>query len=127
MHYLVPSLIPGLVMPGIRWARLQVDANIRLRRGAWYKVLKEEGFDLIIEVNRRPVRALRALFEVRDRPIPRWTIVAAKAGKKSPMSGHYAVCPSCNERTNVKGKPKRLACTRCRSEFEVAWDEVYLR
>ena len=113
-------------MAGIRWARLAVDANIRLRRGAWYKVLGEEGFDLIIEVNKRPVRALRALFEVRDRPVPRWTVVTSKVGKKTPMGERYAVGPSCNERANLKGKPKRMACPHCRSEFDVAWDETYL-
>ncbi len=114
-------------MAGIRWARLQVDANIRLRRGAWYKVVGEEGFDLIIEVNKKPVRALRALFEVRDRPVPRWTVVTVPLGKKTPMGERYAVCPSCNERANLKGRPKRMTCPHCRSEFDVAWDEPYLR
>src|SRR3989442_13730819 len=114
-------------MAGIRWARLQVDANIRLRRGAWYKVLGEEGFDLIIEVNKKPVRALRALFEVRDRPLPRWTVVTPAQGNKTPMAAVYAVRPGCNERPNLKGKPKRFTCPHCRPEFDITREVTSLR
>ena len=77
-------------------------------------------------MNKRAVRALRALFEVRDRPLPRWTVVTSKVGKKTPMTERYAVCPSCNERANLKGKPKRMTCPHCRSEFDIGWDETYL-
>jgi len=110
-----------------RWVKLASPPGGSSWRGAWYKVLGEEGFDLIIEVNRKPVRALRALFEVRDRPVPRWSVVTSAPGKKTPMAAIYAVCPSCNERANLKGKPKRLTCPHCRSEFDIAWDETYLR
>jgi rubredoxin len=104
--------------------------NIRLRRGAWYKVLKLEELKAILEVGGRPVKVATALLEIVKRPPPRWTVVtpSGAGAKKAPssMSQRYAVCPSCGERAALPRKVPRMRCNGCKWEFEIAWDEAYL-
>jgi ribosomal protein S27AE len=112
------------------YARLREDVNIRLRRGAWYRVLKVEGLKAILEVNGRHVLVASALLEIVKRPPPRWTVVTqdASGARKAPpaLAERYGVCPSCTERAPLAKHVRRLRCPYCKYEFEVAWDEAYL-
>ena len=112
------------------YARLREDINLKLRRGAWYKVLKVMGLHTILEVNARPVSVTTALLEIVNRPPPRWTVVAQRpsGAKKAPpsLAERYGVCPSCGERASLPRHVRRLRCSYCKWEFEVAWDEAYL-
>ena len=112
------------------YARLREDVNIRLRRGAWYRVLKLEDLKAILEVGGRPVKVATALLEIVKRPPPRWTVVTPTGAgvKKAPpsMAQRYAVCPSCGDRAAIPRQIARLRCTSCKWEFEIAWDEAYL-
>jgi hypothetical protein len=112
------------------YARLREDVNIRLRRGAWYRVLKVEGLKAILEVNGRQMLVASALLEIVKRPPPRWTVVTQDSGgaKKAPpaLAERYGVCPSCTERAPLAKRVRRLRCPYCKYEFEVAWDEAYL-
>jgi hypothetical protein len=112
------------------YARLREDVNLRLRRGAWYRVLKVEGLKAILEVNGRKVLVAAPLLEIVKRPPPRWTVVTpepASARKAPPaLAERYGVCPSCGERAPLHKRVRRLRCVYCRYEFEVAWDEAYL-
>lgn len=112
------------------YARLREDVNVRLRRGAWYRVLKVEGLKAILEVNGRHVLVAAALLEIVKRPPPRWTVVTPGPGnaRKAPpaLAGSYGVCPSCGERAPLAKRVRRLRCEYCKYEFEVAWDEAYL-
>ena len=38
------------------YAQLREDVNVRLRRGAWYRVLKLQDLKAILEVSGRPVK-----------------------------------------------------------------------
>jgi hypothetical protein len=115
-----------------KWARLQADIDVNLRRGAWYRLLKLDGFDAVVDVNRRPVPVVRAFLQISTSPPRRWTVVptprTARAARALPadMASHYAVCPSCRDRVALPGRPARMLCHRCRVEFAVAWDEQYL-
>jgi len=113
-----------------RWARLQADVDLRIRRGAWYRVLQASDLEVILEVNDHPVSVLRAVVEIVNRPAPRWTVVTAPEAlaKKVPkvLGGPYGVCPSCGERAALKKRAKRMPCPSCKWEFEIAWDEGYL-
>ena len=117
-------------MPERLYARLREDVNVRLRRGAWYRVLKVEGLKAILEVNGRHVLVASALLEIVKRPPPRWTVVTQGPGgaKKAPaaLAERYGVCPSCGERAALAKRVRRLRCDYCKYEFEVAWDEAYL-
>lgn len=120
------------------WARLQADIDVNLRRGAWYRLLKIEGFDAVVDVNRKPVPVVRAFLQISTSPPRRWTVVAtptatatprtARAARAVPadMGSHYAVCPSCRDRVPLHGRPRRMLCRRCSVDFAVAWDEHYL-
>ena len=84
------------------YARLREDVNVRLRRGAWYRVLKLQDLKAILEVSGRPVKVAAALLEIVKRPPPRWTVVipSVAGARKAPpsLAARYAVCPSCGER-----------------------------
>ncbi len=112
------------------YARLREDVNVRLRRGAWYRVLKLQDLKAILEVSGRPVKVAAALLEIVKRPPPRWTVVipSVAGARKAPpsLAARYAVCPSCGERAPLPRKLARLRCTYCKWEFEIAWDEAYL-
>ncbi|HYS61344.1 MAG TPA: hypothetical protein VEM27_12190 [Gemmatimonadales bacterium] len=116
-------------MPGMQWGRLQVDVNCALRRGAWYRVARLASLEAILDVNRRPLKVPHYLVQVVSRPPTRWSVVPRPAGAgelPAEWGPQYGVCPSCRERAALHGRPRRLECTRCRGEFDVAWDEEYL-
>jgi hypothetical protein len=112
------------------WARLRENVNVRLRRGAWYRVLKLQDLRAVLEVGGRPVAVASALLEIVRRPPPRWTVVtpSGSSARKAPpgLTARYGVCPSCGERAPLPGRVRRLRCDYCKYEFEVAWDEAYL-
>jgi hypothetical protein len=117
-------------MPERLYARLRENINVRLRRGAWYKVVRVEGLKAMLEVNGRNVVVAAAFLEIVKRPPPRWTVVQQRPedAKKAPrgFTERYAVCPSCSERAALPTRMRRLRCAYCKFEFEVAWDEAYL-
>ena len=113
------------------YARLRENVNIRLRRGAWYRVLKVDGLKAILDVGGKPMSVTTAWLEIVKRPPPRWTVVtqSGNGAKKAPpaLAERYGVCPSCGERAALpRGRVPRLRCTTCKWEFEIAWDEAYL-
>lgn len=116
-------------MQKMHWGRLQVDVNCELRRGAWYRVTKLAPLQAVLDVNRKSLVVPQYLIEVVSNPPRRWTVVPRPQGAKQPPAewgAVYAVCPSCRERTALRGRPRRLDCRRCQGEFDVAWDEAYL-
>ncbi len=111
------------------WGRLQADLNVKLRRGAWYRVLRIKGLEAVIEVNLRPYTILKALLEISPKPPVRWTVVPVR--KQAPaapakLGESYGVCPSCTERATLPRRAARHTCPRCRRDYAVAWDERYL-
>jgi len=90
------------------FARLQADVPLKLRRGAWYRVIDLNDLQAVIEVNRRPVGVLRAWLEIRPRPPLRWSVVNGAA-------------PSRKTPPHLRGIYGALTCKRCQQEFEVDW------
>ena len=116
-------------MAGMHWGRLQADVNCRLRRGAWYRILRVAPLEAVVDVNRRPIAVPRYLIEITSNPPRRWTIVPTpKAARRvfAEFGEAYAVCPSCRHRMALKGRPRRMQCSGCKYDFDVAWDEAYL-
>ncbi|MGH7521260.1 MAG: hypothetical protein ACREMI_08260 [Gemmatimonadales bacterium] len=109
------------------FARLQADVPLKLRRGAWYRVLELTDLQAVIEVNRRKVGVLRAWLEIQQRPPQRWSVVQGSAeNRKAPphLRGTYGVCPNCRARAPLPKRTARaLECARCRQEFEINWTE----
>ena len=115
-------------MPPILFARLQADVDLKIRRGAWYKVLDMSDLEAVIEVNKRPMKVLRAMLEIQQRPPLRWTVVPHPKQSRRPNLGvEYGVCPSCRTRAPLPARARELTCPRCKQEFEVNWGEAYLK
>jgi len=115
-------------MPSSLFARLQADVDLKIRRGAWYRVLDLGDLEAVIEVNRRPLTVLRAMLEIQQRPPLRWTVVPRPPGRKAPaeLGVQYGVCPSCRTRAPLPKRSRELQCPRCKQEFAVNWGEGYL-
>lgn len=111
----------------MRWGRLRVDMDLRLRRGAWYRVREVGSLEAVLEVNRAAMPLPRALLQIIEKPPQKWTVVdrPANAVRLPPSWKRYAVCPSCRERVLLEKKPVSLDCPRCDQSFEVGWDETY--
>jgi hypothetical protein len=110
------------------WARLQADVNCKLRRGAWYRLIKAQGLAAVVDVKGTPVPVVRAFLQMSDSPPRKWTVVTRPRNvpRSVQIGDFYAVCPSCRDRVPLRSKPSRLLCARCSVEFAVNWDENYL-
>lgn len=110
----------------MQWARLLTDLNIALRRGAWYRVRQLGLFQAIIEVRGQQHEVPAPFIELTATPPSKWTVVARpRDAVRMPTrwGDHYAVCPSCAERQQIVGRPRRMRCQRCRGDFQVGWKD----
>jgi hypothetical protein len=113
-----------------QYARLQTDVPCKLRRGAWYRVLRLAAVEAVLDVARRELAVPRAYLQIVPTPPQRWTVVPVPPDAlRVPASWgqKYGVCPNCRTRASVLGQPPRLRCERCNGLFDVAWDESYLQ
>jgi hypothetical protein len=113
-----------------QWARLHSDVNVKLRRGAWYRILKLGAIEAVLDVNRQPHAVARGLLQIVQAAPIRWTVVPApRNALRFPVGwgDRYAVCPSCRGRAQLEGQPHNMRCTRCNGLFDVAWNEPYLK
>ena len=109
----------------ILFARVQDDVPLKLRKGAWYRVLELNDLQAVLEVNRRRVAVLRAWLEIRNRPPERWSVVqGSKENQKAPppLRGIYGVCPNCHARTPLPKRARAHQCKKCGQEFQVDWE-----
>jgi len=115
-------------MAGLQWARLQVNVNCQLRRGAWYRVIRLAPREVVLEVDRKPLPVPRPLLQLTSTRPRRWTVVPRphNAVGLPPSWNDYAVCPSCGDRAPLERRPTSMRCLRCNGLFEIAWDEPYL-
>ena len=108
------------------FARVQDEVPLKLRRGAWYRVLELNDLQAVIEVNHRRLGVLRAWLEIQQRPPLRWSVVeGAKDNRRAPpqLRGTYGVCPNCRARAPLPKRAKAHECVKCRKEFEINWPE----
>lgn len=112
-------------MPQQQWARLKSDLDYRIRRGAWYRILKIGSLEAVLDVQGRPTPIPRPFLEIEWRPPMRWSVVQRpRQAMRLPASWGpvYAVCPNCRNRAPLEGHPARIRCGRCNGHFEVAWE-----
>jgi hypothetical protein len=111
-----------------QWARVRGEMNCYIRRGAWYEVLRLTPEEVVIEVNRRPVRVERASVQIVPLRPHRWSVVARpRDSVDMPLSwgSSYAVCPGCGHRQFLPGQPTELPCDKCGGVFAIGWDDPY--
>jgi len=68
------------------WARLQADLNVKLRRGAWYRIARLDPLRAVLEVGGRLLEIPSAFLQVIERPPRRWSVV--------PSLGRAMLCAS---------------------------------
>ena len=115
-----------MAAPAFQWARVQVDAALPLRRGAWYRILKLTSMEATLNVKGKPLPVPRGQLQLSAEPVLRWTVVPApRSSPRFPQSWgeEYAVCPSCRERAPLQDHPASMRCHRCNGLFEVAWGD----
>ena len=114
-------------MVGMRWARLRVDLNLQMRRGAWYRIKDVGPLEAVVEVNRAALPVPAAFLQIVNAPPRRWTVVPRpRNAVRMPENWvRYAVCPSCRERAGLVRHPATMDCPRCKGSFEIGWDEGY--
>src|SRR5437870_13529023 len=106
----------------ILFARLQADVPLKMRRGAWYRVIQLTDLQAVIAVNHRKVGVLRAWLEIQPRPPQRWSVGhGSAANRKAPahLRGTYAACPNCCARPLLpkESSVRTLVCARCEQGF----------
>src|ERR1041384_2183728 len=110
-----------------QWARLQGEYPCPLRRGAWYRIVNALGLEVVVDVNKKPVRVPRRHLELVEQPAREWTVVVRTAPTprgSQPVGSQYAVCPSCRERVQLAGRPLDMRCPKCNELSVVAWKEA---
>lgn len=123
------AALPVTASGNAQWARLQVDVNCRLRRGAWYRVADVTPAEVKLEVNRQQIPVARGSVSIVSAPPRCWTIVPRPRDAKGlPVlwGDKYAVCPSCRNRAQVRGAPLDMHCPRCNKTFRVGWEEWFI-
>ena len=111
------------------WARLRVDVNCALRRGAWYCVLRLTRDKVVLDVTNEQVPVQRRLLKTVFAQPSRWTVVPRPSDAihlPTHWGTRYVVCPACQGRAPIRSYPLELACPHCHQIFAVAWDEHYL-
>jgi len=109
------------------WARLRADLNVRLRRGAWYRITQLGPLQAVLEVRGRSLEVPSAFLQVVDSPPRTWSVVARPSDAvrlPQDWGDRYAVCPSCRGRQAIDGRPRAMACQRCGGDFKVTWPDA---
>jgi hypothetical protein len=112
------------------WARLRVDVNCGLLRGAWYRVVRVTRDKVFVDVARERVRVARRLVQTVFEAPTRWSVVPLSrhaANVPAEWGTRYAVCPVCHARAPIVDFPLELRCPQCSGVFKLAWDEHYLK
>jgi len=111
-----------------QWARVRGEMNCYIRRGAWYEVLRLTSEEVVLEVNRQPVRVERSALQIVPLRPQNWSVVSSpRESVDMPMGwgSRYAVCPGCCHRQALPGQPQELQCVNCGGVFAIGWDDPY--
>ena len=112
-------------MPNQQWARLKSDLDYKIRRGAWYRILKVGSLEAVLDVQGKPTPIPRPFLEIELRPPLQWSVVPRpRRATRIPANWGtvYGVCPNCRNRAPLDGHPTKLRCGRCNETFQVAWE-----
>src|SRR5690349_12767435 len=120
-----PNSAGGSTMSGCeQWARVKPDLNYRLRRGAWYRVLRSNLTDAVVQVDRRDITVPLGALQIQSTRPDHWTVVPLpRDAIDIPFSwgSRYGVCPGCTTRAPLLEHVPSLRCEACGEEFSVGW------
>lgn len=102
------------------WARVVGDVNVRVRRGAWYEVIRLTPDAALLDVNRQTLNVPRSTVQVQIVRPREWSIVARPHDAVDiPLSwgSRYGVCPRCSQRASLKDQHAQMQCPGCSEVF----------
>jgi hypothetical protein len=104
------------------WARVVGDVNMRVRRGAWYEVIRLTPDAALLDVNRRTLNVPRAAVQVLSVRPREWSVVPRPYDAVDlPVAwgSRYAVCPRCSQRASLSDGHEKMQCPGCREVFSI--------
>jgi len=108
-----------------QWARIRSSEEARLRRGAWYRIVKLTAVEVVLDVNGKPTPFPRQSLEILPERPKQWAVVPRPA--RSPRlpntwGARYGVCPNCRERARLEDHATSMRCPKCNGYFEIGWE-----
>src|SRR2546422_11494882 len=107
-----------------QWARVHGEMNCYIRRGAWYEVLRLTPEEVVLEVNRRPVRVERSALQIVPLRPQCWSVAARpRDSVDMPMGwgSPYVVCPGCSHRQDLSGHATQLLSEKSGGLCGIPW------
>ena len=104
------------------WAQVVGDVNVRVRRGAWYEVIRLTPDAALLDVNRQTRTVPRSAVQVHAVRPREWSVVARPYDAVDlPLDwgSQYAVCPRCSRRASLKNQQGAMQCPACREVFSI--------
>ena len=103
-----------------------------LRRGAWYPVVIDNRYQLVVlGVAQRNVAVPRDRLQIRQHLPRHFSVVIRTPDDHNPVKGTaadlgptYAVCPSSRSRVRIEGRPDHVECPFCGHREAIAWDDI---
>ncbi len=119
-------------MKTLGWARVRPPGAYMLRRGAWYPVVIDNRYQLVVlGVAQRNVAVPRDRLQIRQHLPSNFSVVIRAPDDHNPAKGTladlgptYAVCPSSRSRVRLEGRPDHVECPFCGHRESVAWDDI---
>jgi hypothetical protein len=112
-------------MASAQWARIRPEEAGRLRRGAWYRVVRLTPQEAVLDINGALTSFPRPALEIRPTPPSHWTVVPRPArAARMPLTwgARYGVCPNCRERARLVERATSMRCPKCNGHFDIGWD-----
>src|SRR2546430_6512870 len=120
----------GVMLHLEQWARVRARTNSQLRRGAWYRVVELAPLDVVLEVNRRPLRVPRPFVQVIPIRPRLWSVVARLRNAAAPPQDwgpRYGVCPRCASRAPLSERSISMRCPACDVGSVIGWSDSHWR
>lgn len=114
------------------WPAIRPPHSRNLRAGAWYPIVNDELPDRVtLEIGSSTFDVPRRVLEIRPRKPTRFSVVhrvdydySSRRKSVHKLGRFYAVCPACDERFALFGKPEQVECKFCNHKGDVAWWET---
>jgi hypothetical protein len=130
----VPAGTKGAPVRVRAWARVwpatKREHSKQLRHGAWYPVIEDDRPDRVtLQLGGRAVVVPRRILELSPQRPTRFAVIHRLdhvPGKRDSfgLGRHYGVCPRCQHRFGIIGRPERETCPNCDLKADVAWWET---
>jgi hypothetical protein len=110
------------------WARVAGDANVGVRRGAWYQVVRLTTDAAWLDVFQRTLSVPRQALEIVTVRPDVWSVVPRPYDAVDlpvKWGSRYAVCPRCSCRAAVPEQAAEMQCPGCERVFPLRLSNLF--